>query len=465
MQRRHWIQAALGLLGAGTLPACGGSSSAASPKTVLVLGAGIAGLAAAWQLNARGYRVTVLEASSRIGGRLKTDNTLGVPLDLGASWIHGTTDNPITGLANELGAVRKKTDYNSATTFDVDGHEMTPTREAALTAVRKAIESAIESGQSAGSDASLFQAVNSRVTGVDAQLLQFALHSDYEAEYGGSATQASPNGGVGDLSTHWFDNSKEFAGDDVVFAQGYEQIATHVAKGLTIKTGEQVTAVDYSGASGVRVTTSKGGTTISYAADQVVVAVPLGVLKAGHITFTPALPGAHQSAIAQLKMGVLSKLYLMFDTHFWKDNDTDWIESVPAAGTNASAWTQWVNLKRPLGQNILLGFAAADEAVRLEGLTDQQVQASAMARLRSIYGDDIPDPTKVLFSRWSQDPYTLGAYSYNPLGMSENARKAFEVAAGGRVHFAGEHTHHDYFGTVHGAYLSGHRAAVAVAAA
>ncbi len=81
-------------------------------------------------------------------------------------------------------------------------------------------------------------------------------------------------------------------GDDPVFAAGFQSIAVHLARGLNIATGQRVTRVDCSGR-GVQVTTDQG----SLSADAVVVAVPLGVLKAGHISFTPALPEAQAQVI------------------------------------------------------------------------------------------------------------------------------------------------------------------------
>lgn len=128
-----------------------------------------------------------------------------------------------------------------------------------------------------------------------------------------------------------------------MFAAGYEVIATHLAQGLNITTGQRVTRVDTSG-TGVQVTTERG----SLNADAVVVAVPLGVLKAGHISFMPRLPDAQAQAIQALGMGLLNKLYLKFDTDFWTaDSPTDWIESIGAPGAARQEWTQWVNLKRP----------------------------------------------------------------------------------------------------------------------
>lgn len=112
-------------------------------KTIVVIGAGIAGLAAARDLSSQGHAVTVLEAHDRIGGRPKTDTRLGVPLDLGAWWIHGVQGNPISGLAWAIGARMASTTYDSATTFDhVDGEidEISPQRRSRMEALQRSLK-------------------------------------------------------------------------------------------------------------------------------------------------------------------------------------------------------------------------------------------------------------------------------------------------------------------------------------
>lgn len=91
-------------------------------ENVIVIGAGIAGLAAAKALQEKGIDVIVLEARDRIGGRIHTDRSLGFALDMGASWIHGIDDNPIYDLALESNAVLSKpTDYDNRVIYDVNG--------------------------------------------------------------------------------------------------------------------------------------------------------------------------------------------------------------------------------------------------------------------------------------------------------------------------------------------------------
>ena len=82
-----------------------------------------------------------------------------------------------------------------------------------------------------------------------------------------------------------------------------------------------------------------------------------------------------------------------------------------------------------------------------------------MRTLRGIYGTGIPEPVDCQITRWATDPFSLGSYSYNPLGTQPDTRKLLAAPLERRVFFAGEAAELDYFGTAHGAYLSGLRAA------
>jgi polyamine oxidase len=112
-----------GVLAASQLLAGCSSGSDAPKERIVVVGAGMAGLAAARRLADAGMDITVLEARDRIGGRMWTDTSLGVPIDLGAAWIHGTENNPLTQLADQIGARRVETDFDRPVLFR-DGSEV-----------------------------------------------------------------------------------------------------------------------------------------------------------------------------------------------------------------------------------------------------------------------------------------------------------------------------------------------------
>jgi len=487
MDRRHFLQTTAGAVGAAVLPACGqDSEQAAKSKTfdtqVLVIGAGIAGLAAARSLVDSKYQVTVLEARpDRYGGRLWTSDTwrthlaapasmgpLGTPLDLGASWIHGATNNPITALARQLNAITATTSYDRSVLYGPAG-QLTDHDRLGLSALRIEIKRAVKAGQNAKMDKSLYDTIwsgtnASRKSAADQGLMRFLMSAEYETEYGGSVSGlglgSARSVAVGEMSTYWCDyegnNRLNISGEDKVLTQGFSQIAEHLAKGLSIKLDQQVTGIDYSGAR-VIVRTSDNST---YTADRVIVTVPLGVLKKGSISFTPALPKKHEEAIKHIGMGVLNKLYMKFDAPFWVDGSnvkfsTNWIESVPPATDSEQTWTEWVSFTGPLKKNVLLGFSAADAALEMEAMSDRQIIDSAMRRLKLIYGNKALNPTHFMRTRWSQDPYTMGSYSFNALGTTERSRSDLATPIDNKLYFAGEATDSDYYGTVHGAYQSG----------
>ncbi len=416
-------------------------------QRIAVIGAGLAGLAAARELQAHGHAVVVVEARDRIGGRIWTSSAWpDLPLDLGASWIHGLDGNPLTALAETLEAELLVTEYEKSIAYDTDGEPLSDAAEAQLDAWRDQVYAALAAAQDADEDTSLRAVVDALFAETDQspqtrRFLNFLLSSEIETEYGGSAE---------DLSAYWFDNGKFFPGDDALFGAGFQVITEHLARDLQIELGQVVQEIAW-GQAAMRVLTDQ----TEYLVDQVLVTVPLGVLQAGSVRFTPDLPAAKQQAIEKLGMGVLNKCYLHFPEAFWPA-DVDWLEYIPE---EHGAWTEWLSLQRVAGLPILLGFNAADQGRAIEAWSDQAIVASAMGTLRTIFGDDIPDPLDYQLTRWASDPFALGSYSYDAVGVSPTTRKALAKPLQNRLFFAGEATEHNYYGTAHGAYLSGLRAA------
>ena len=412
----------------------------------MVIGAGLAGLSAARALVDHGLEVTVLEARERIGGRIWTSRLWAdVPLDMGASWIHGVKGNPLTALADEAGAKRRRTSYDAAILLEGAGGEVD--LEEDLAAAEALIAAARPRADKGDADVTLKAAILAhpgwaRQDARGRRILRFQVNGTVEQEYGGSW----------DAVSAWhFDAGDEFGGGDVLFPGGYGQITDHLARGLDIRLGKVVSEIAPEGA-GVAVTLADGS---RESADHVVLTVPLGVLRSGAIRFGAPLAASRTAAIAALGMGLLNKCWLRFDRMAWPD-DVDWIEWL---GPRDGEWQEWLSLA-PQGQPVLLGFHAADQARAKESMSDAQLVAEAHEALKAMFGNRFPAPMGAQVTRWAQDRFALGSYSFNALGTTPRTRKKLAGADWeGRILFAGEACSADHFGTAHGAVLSGRQAA------
>ncbi len=423
------------------------SLQAADVPSILVIGAGIAGLAAARSLSDQGLKVTVIEARERTGGRIHTSRVWPeYPLDLGASWIHGQRQNPITELANAAQAKRIATSYDNAELYIDARLKQLGVQDTNETAMENLVNKALKQAANLDTDISLQAAVERVVNkplgpAYKAQL-NFYLNSTYEQEYSGSTQE---------ISAQTVDDNEEFSGADVLFPQGYDQIPNYLAQGLDLRLGQIVSRINYNNA-GVTVETQDQ----IYKADYAIITVPLGVLKRKMIQFNPPLPAAKQAAIQRLGMGLLNKAYLRFPKVFWP-KDIDWLEYL---SPDAGRWVEWVSFAKT-GAPVLLGFHAADRAREVEAWSDQALIADAMKVLKAMFGNAIPQPASAQITRWAQDPFAYGSYSFNAVGSTNQDRQTL-ASKNGRLYWAGEATHSDYSGTVHGAYLSGIRVAKAV---
>ncbi len=418
------------------------------PRTaeVIVIGAGMAGLTAARRLRGLDYDVIVVEGRDRMGGRTWTDSQLGVPLDMGASWIHGVNKNPLTELADSINAERVVTDYDSLTRYKADGTPLTNQEDTDIDALFEQFFAQVEFWQEdLDDDVSLQEGLNmfisnKRFSEEGMRNLLYAVNTTLEHEYGAD---------VSDLSLWEFDQDGELNGDDVIFPKGYVQLVEAQAEGLDIRLNQIVRRVEYNN-DGVKVITDSG----EYSAQVALVTVPLGVLKRGAITFAPALPKWKTESIGRLNMGVLNKCYLKFSEIFW-DTDSHLLGYVSA---EKGQWCEWLNHAPLLGQPILNGFNAGAFGLEIESWSDEEIVASAMQTLRTIYGESIPDPEGWAITRWGHDPFAFGSYSHIPPFASGEDYDALAKPVG-NIFFAGEATHRDFPSTVHGAYLSGIRAA------
>jgi monoamine oxidase len=230
---------------------------------------------------------------------------------------------------------------------------------------------------------------------------------------------------------------------------GFGELVDTLADGLDIRLNTVVSAISY-GNSGVRLSTNRDTQQAAYA----VITVPLGVLKAGRIQFSPNLSRAKRAAISRLGVGTLNKLYLGFRERFW-----DAREAIGYQSADRGKWALWMDLEQILGEPILLAFNAATYGKEVEDLSDQATLNAAMGVLRTIYGRNIPDPQAAMVTRWNQEEFSLGSYSHIPPGASGRDYRVLSAPSGDRLFWAGEATNKKYPQTVAGAYLSGQRAA------
>ncbi len=406
----------------------------------------MAGLGAARVLHDAGVRVTVIEARDRTGGRTYTSHLWpDLPVDMGASWIHGTEGNPVTTLARAQGLKITPTSYKRSLTFDQHGRRIEfrkPARKALslVSAARRHVKDA-------EADVSLQAAIEAsrdwqRLSLRDRRIARLAINTRIEHEYSGDWSR---------LSAWHFDQGKDFPGHEAVVTPGFGPILSHLAHGLDLRLGEPVTSVAPR-PSGIEVTTSCG----SHRADFAIVTLPLGVLQSGAVRFAEPLAKRRQRAIDGLGMGLLNKCVLRFDRAFWPA-DTDWIDFL---GPVENLWADWTSYLPATGQAMIMGFNAARVAEEVEAWDDDTTTASALKALREMFGTAVSSPSGSQISRWRRDPYALGAYSFTAQGTSRSDRLAlFGTEWDGKLWFAGEATSAEQPATVHGALFTGRDAA------
>ena len=429
-------------------------------QRVLVLGAGISGLAAARALRDHGIEVTVLEGRDRIGGRAWTRDGL----DFGAHWIHGTEGNPLTNVARKLNLpiifVGVDSCYSGSWEHLVlvgeDGRHLSQDEklETILVAdsVRDRLDSLRRQRLAAGEgDISMRDAL-------DDVLADEALSEDERRAIDWHiALMARDDIGADDpdLSLLWWDEGYEVYGyGDSVFAHGFGSLTGALAHGLDIRTGHTISRIEH-GPPGVTVTTNAG----TFTADAAIVTLPLGVLKSGAVEFAPRLPAGKQQAIARLGMGHLAKVVLRFDEPFWqKDQYVYGYLCRPVRD-----WpTMVISLSKTHDIPALVLMAGGTLARRIEEMGEPELESWAMNVVRDVFGRATPAPRKVERSQWSRDPFSLGSYAYIAVGSTPQDIGALAEPIDDRIYFAGEATYRYHWAGAHGAYASGMREAARI---
>jgi monoamine oxidase len=424
-------------------------------ERVIVVGAGIAGLTVANALAHCGVECVVVEARDRIGGRLHTVDLAGSAVDLGGSWIHTPIGNPMRTFAEQVGVTcRSANPLPGLAGFDGgEARRLSADEVAAIIGIQyEAFPQAVGClRDELGPAASAADGIEAFVARADlqpvmARRVRQALHALVEAESADLAQRQS---------LRWMWNEIEYGGHFFgdAPAGGYGRLVEAMATGVHVRAGTEVAEVTRS-ATGVRVRCSDG---TSEEGTHVVVTVPLGVLKRGAPTFSPALPADRLAAIARLGFGRYEKVALRFDEPFWRAAGVPNLVIFPRDPGDPAVWI--------MGQDAFGGgpvlscqiFHSA--AGQLLGVAPEVAAGRVLAMLAEVIGEPVPAPTAVAVTSWASDPYSGGAYSHIPPGASPADADLLGEPIGGRLLFAGEHTQSARMAYADGAMTSGIREA------
>jgi monoamine oxidase len=410
-----------------------------TPKgKVIVIGAGAAGMYAAYLLDKEGIDVQILEASNVQGGRMRTLNGFAdFPVELGAEEIHGK-NSVWYNIVQQSGA----TFLNNNTTnyIEWDGKVQS---EAALknnTAYQAALKFVETTESYAGTDLSVQALAQKQNLPTQSQNLVNALIGN---EYGTSNARLSAKG-VGEMNKLWSSGEDNVMVADRSLLNSLERYCKVIIPKIAFNT--PVTAIDYS-ASTIQISTKIGRT---YEGVRVIVTVPLPILKAKSITFTPTLPTTKTEAINKIGMDAGMKVILKFKTRFWADD----LGSLYTTTRRAPEY--WFTSLGRGKDNVLTAFITGEKAAALSNAGKEATIKFLLEDLDALYaGKASQNMDTHYFMDWAKEPYILGAYSYPALGGGIKHHQELAKSVHKRVFFAGEATHTaGHNATVHGALQS-----------
>ncbi|GJJ74363.1 hypothetical protein EMPS_06721 [Entomortierella parvispora] len=444
-----------------------------SKSHVVVIGAGISGLAAAHELSkhSSSVQVTVLEARNRLGGRLDTRHHLlsgpqgqEIPLDFGASWIHGIDPtNPVMPLAqaSEAALVPTNTDvifyrpgqqplsedesnHYWAVLWEIFGQAQDHSRAnkseiSAQTSFRDWLNHYLKTRQSRDPRKPNF--MSARELKIVPLLAQFWADEN-----------AIP---LNKVSLKYMDAEILPPGDHCIMANGYDRIldtlCKDMGKDVDIRLEHVVDRIEYD-ESTVRISTNKG----VFVADHVIVTLPLGVLKSNAVTFSPPLPQRKRQAIERLGFGTMVKVVLSFPQCFWPEtkhfiNFLPIPSSIPnpklsrhlnkkqmeALTTYMNDLANYTSLMPIHGSPVLIAYATNESAEAFGKLTDQEAMQVLLCQLSHYFdvlvtNPEVNRPTSVFMTRWNSDPYARGSYTSIPIGAHQSDLAEFEIPVGAR---------------------------------
>ena len=474
MELEAHLQCLLLMLAALTLTATTSKEGGAPDAEVLILGAGIAGIAAAKTLSE--HKVTnflILEAENRIGGRVK--NTVlksGVRVELGANWIQGIDPSqpekhPLWRIAQNCGGLdgRYQKTFSNGTihAFDQTGTNITNNKEFVnrLAQFNRILDPGLityakQRQKSNLPDVSVRQAfehlgwvpdspIDDLIEWVGVDLDEYATTPEHTSLYGNY-----PDDTFFDFGNNTIDY---FVTDQ---KDGFVKVVHCLAKDFLsegdprLHLGSTVVEVDWTDRERVCVTTRESSTLREYCAPYAILTFSLGVLKSDAVRFVPDLPEAKKNAIDYLDFILYLKIFLEFEEIFWVKET--YVDSILCVDPVRGHFDQFQPLTKTTP--VLFATVTGDIAKMVYNQSLEDTTAQVMKCLRTIYGPGVPDPIGVTIPDWWVNPLFHGTYSNIPPGFGDKQMTDFQAAAG-RLYFGGEATSDAYGGYVHGGYFSG----------
>lgn len=424
--------------------------------SIIVIGSGISGIAAAKELTSHGFNVLLIEARDRIGGRVHSvELGKGQFIELGAQYIHGIKNNPLFNISENYQLEVKPYTRSDWAIYDIDGNEIDKNQLSEIVDEYKHLLSSLSlERKSDNKDRFLVEDMKE----LDIKLLRHKATK--ESDLHALAKMISiKEYNEEKLFQYKLGVVKKESESNYLVTNGYSKLLQGLLNDamqtglLKVLLSTQVSKIQHT-SENISVHTKKDEV---FQADAVICTVPLGVLKAGTLMFDPPLPKLKTKAINNLNMAIHNKVVLEFEDVFW---DKSLSHFVVLYDPTLNAWLDIINLQFFHTQKMPILLSSIYSGNNAKINTDKYMLNHFVNLLKRIYPDTYRPLKQHWITDWGNDPYSLGSYSYHPegSGLDDNSEIAKPM---GRVIFAGEHTHRSP-SNIQGAYLSGLEGAVQV---